>query len=259
MCACMLLKKEIFPSEIQSLIGVRPIETNDVGRSHALVAMIGNDLVLKRTEKGKLQNAYLMQSFFHRHDLAPEAVYYLSDDFDYLVSARALGKSAIDEENLRHPARLAAAMGEFLLKVHSLPAPDCPVQNLMDGFLNDFDIALLKNEGVYAPVADFIGIKTLSEASEVVSAARGLFQNDTVLHGDYCLPNIMLENLTGRHLIDVGEGGVGDRHFDLFWGLWSLCYNLKTPAYGEAFLSAYGKNRVDLHLIHACGCLCAQI
>ena len=255
----MLIEKSVFPEEIQKIIGNSPVETDDVGRSGALVSFIGNDLVLKKTPKGKLQNAYHMQSFFHRHDRAPEVVFYLSEDFDYLISEKALGKSAIDKENLRRPAALAGALGEFLLKIHSLPIESCPIKNLTGNLFEEFDRSVQRNEGLYQHIADYIHIRSVSEAIAAVESSRGRLKNDTVLHGDYCLPNVMLENFAGKHVIDVGEGGVGDRHFDLFWGLWSLSYNLKTDAYREDFLTAYGKNRIENDLIYACGCLCSPI
>jgi kanamycin kinase len=255
----MRIDKKIFPSEIQKIIGNSAVESDDVGRSGALVAFIGDGLVLKKAEKGKLKNANLMQSFFHKHDLAPEVIHYSSDDSDYLISARAEGTSAIAPENLRHTADLAGALGEFLLRIHSLPADDCPVQNLTDNLYREFDGALKRNEGVYGHISDYIHIRTAQEAKKFADDARPYLKNDTVLHGDYCLPNIMLCGMTGKHIIDVGEGGTGDRHFDLFWGLWSLSYNLKTDVYRSEFINAYGKSRIDDALIHACGCLCAPI
>ncbi len=255
----MQVDKNIFPIGIQNIIGNKPVETDDVGRSGALVAFIGDELVLKRAEKSRLLNACLMQSFFHRNGLAPEVVFYASDDFDYLISRRAAGKSAIDPENLKEPRRLASALGEFLLRIHSLDASSCPVKNIMDVQLQEFDRAVLRNEGLYKHISDYIKIETIGKAKEIMEKARPHFQNNTVVHGDYCLPNIMLSGFKGKHIIDVGEGGTGDRHFDLFWGLWSLSYNLKTDAYRDDFLSAYGKNLIEEELIHACGCLCAPI
>lgn len=249
----------LFPQEIQKIIGSKPVEIDNVGRSGALVAFIGDELVLKRSEKGKLENAYLMQSFFHKNALAPEAVYYASQDYDYLVSRRAEGKSAIDPENRKHPKRLAHALGEFLLRIHSVDAASCPVKNVMDVQLQAFESAVTKNEGVYERVSSYVKIETISEACAIVQNALPDFQNDVVLHGDYCLPNIMLADFKGKHVIDTGEGGVGDRHFDLFWGLWSLAYNLKTDAMREEFLASYGKNRIHEDMITACGCLCLPI
>ena len=68
---------------------------------------------------------------------------------------------------------------------------------------------------------------------------------DTLLHGDYCLPNIMLDNWRFSGFIDLDAGGVGDRHVDLFWGMWSLQFNLKTDRFRERFLDAYGREVIN--------------
>lgn len=255
----MQVDKSIFPAEIQKIIRDMPVESNDVGRSGALVAFIGDELVLKRAEKGKLQNACLMQSFFHKNALAPKVVYYSSDDYDYLISQKAEGRSAIDPEHMRNPVHLAHALGEFLLKIHSLDVSACPVQNVMEVQLQEFDRAALRNAGLYEHISGYLKLQTMDEVKKIVNDARPHFRSDTVLHGDYCLPNIMLSDFRGRHVIDVGEGGAGDKSFDLFWGLWSLSYNLKTDIYRKEFLSTYGKNRIDEGMIYAAGCLCALI
>ena len=67
---------------------------------------------------------------------------------------------------------------------------------------------------------------------------------DVLLHGDYCLPNILLDDWRFSGFIDVGSGGIGDRHIDLFWGIWSLEFNLKTDKYRGRFLDAYGREDV---------------
>ena len=74
-------------------------------------------------------------------------------------------------------------------------------------------------------------------------------RTDTLLHGDYCLPNIMLDNWKPSGFIDVGRGGVGDRHIDLFWGAWTLNYNLKTDVYCRRFLDAYGRENYEPEML----------
>ena len=74
-------------------------------------------------------------------------------------------------------------------------------------------------------------------------------QQDVLLHGDYCLPNVILDNWQFSGFVDVDSGGVGDRHIDLFWGIWSLGFNLKTQAYRDRFLDAYGRDRVDTEML----------
>ena len=78
---------------------------------------------------------------------------------------------------------------------------------------------------------------------------RGKLNCDTLIHGDFCLPNVMLKNWEFRSFIDVGLAGAGDRHIDLFWALWSLEYNLKTDKYYDYFLERYGRERVNLEVL----------
>ena len=58
-------------------------------------------------------------------------------------------------------------------------------------------------------------------------------------HGDYCLPNVLVElgQLTG--LVDVGRSGLGNPRDDLAAGLWSLHYNFG-HGFGHQFLESYG-------------------
>lgn len=74
---------------------------------------------------------------------------------------------------------------------------------------------------------------------------RHLLQNNTLLHGDYCLPNIILNDWKFARFIDLNNAGVGDRHVDVFWAIWSLFFNLHTHEYRERFIDAYGRDKVD--------------
>ena len=55
----------------------------------------------------------------------------------------------------------------------------------------------------------------------------------------------MLNQWKFSAFIDLGNGGVGDRHIDLYWGLWSLKFNLKTDRYRQRFLDVYGRDKVN--------------
>ena len=76
-------------------------------------------------------------------------------------------------------------------------------------------------------------------------------KNDTLLHGDYCLPNILLDDWKFSGFIDLDSGGVGDRHIDLFWGAWTLRFNLHTDAWCDRFLDAYGRDRIEPEILRA--------
>ena len=80
-------------------------------------------------------------------------------------------------------------------------------------------------------------------------------RHDTLLHGDYCLPNVILDDWRFSGFVDLDCAGVGDRHVDVYWALWTLWFNLHTDAYGDRLLDAYGRDLIDmetLRLVAAC-------
>ena len=77
----------------------------------------------------------------------------------------------------------------------------------------------------------------------------GLLKQDTFIHGDFCLPNIMLKDWKFSTFIDVGLAGTGDKHIDIYWVLWSLNFNLGTDQYTDYFLDLYGRENVDMDVL----------
>lgn len=63
------------------------------------------------------------------------------------------------------------------------------------------------------------------------------------------MPNIMLDDWSFSGFIDVDSAGVGDRHIDLFWGVWSLEFNLGTNEFASRFLDAYGRDKVNTDIL----------
>ena len=96
---------------------------------------------------------------------------------------------------------------------------------------------------------------TADDAWRMASEVKDLLKCDTLLHGDYCLPNIMLKKWKLSGFIDLGCGGVGDKHIDLFWGAWTLNFNLKTDRFRDVFFDAYGREAIDFGILRAIGAI----
>jgi aminoglycoside phosphotransferase len=60
-----------------------------------------------------------------------------------------------------------------------------------------------------------------------------------LVHGDYCLPNVLVKDGRLSGLVDVGRAGLGDPRQDLAAGVWTLQYNFG-PGHARGFLDAYG-------------------
>ena len=63
---------------------------------------------------------------------------------------------------------------------------------------------------------------------------------NTLIHGDFCLPNILVKGKEIIGFIDLGDAGIGDPWRDYAWCIWSLEYNLKTKAYTTILLEKLG-------------------
>ncbi len=62
----------------------------------------------------------------------------------------------------------------------------------------------------------------------------------TLIHGDFCLPNILVQNDKFVGFVDLGDAGIGDPWMDYAWCIWSLEYNLQTKQYTPLLLEKLG-------------------
>ena len=199
---------------------------------------------LKTAPGGTLQKEVAMTRFFHEKGIAAEVLAYESLENDWLLTRRVPGEDCLDSMYLADPKRLCDTTAELLRSLHDLPAEGCPVDRTADYIAaarRNFE-ARAYDESLFP---DNWGYDSPEAAFRVVEENARYLQTDTLLHGDYCLPNIMLDNWRFSGFIDLDAGGIGDRHIDLFWGVWSLGFNLKTDRYRHRFLDAYGREKVN--------------
>lgn len=200
---------------------------------------------LKRSGKGALEKEAAMTKYFHTRGLGAEVLEYISDDSDWLLTAAVSGEDCLHEKHLTDPKRLCDTIAHELRRLHETDFSGCPVPDRTADYLAGAERSY--RQGTYDPshFPDSFGYPSAQTAYEVLSAGKGALTSRVLLHGDYCLPNIILRDWRLSGFIDVGNGGVGDRHIDLFWGLWSLEFNLKTDRYRQRFLDAYGRDLAD--------------
>ena len=206
-------------------------------------------LYLKSARKGSLKQEAQMDAYFAALGLGPEVVNYHSAHADWLLIRAVKGEDCLHPDYLADPERLAETVARMLSELHSRDHSACPEQNHTEKYLaratknyraGHFDASLFP---------DNRGFASVEEAWSVVEANAKYLKTDTLLHGDYCLPNIMLDGWKPAGFIDVGGGGVGDRHVDLFWGAWSLKFNLKEDTYVTRFLDAYGRGNFQPEML----------
>ncbi|MDR3149241.1 MAG: aminoglycoside 3'-phosphotransferase [Oscillospiraceae bacterium] len=193
-----------------------------------------------------LQGEEYMTRYFHSKGLSAEVIAYLSDEGkDWLLTRKLNGDDCIAAKYLEQPERLCGVLAESLLALHSVDCSDCLIKHSAEDYIQKAKENYAR--GIYNKelFPDNWGYATPEDAWNVIRTRGHLFKTDTLLHGDYCLPNIILDDWKFSGFIDLDSGGAGDRHVDIFWGTWSLFFNLKTDKYRDRLLDAYGRSRID--------------
>lgn len=206
---------------------------------------------LKVAEKGSLQREATMTAFFAEKGLSAKVLAYESLDKDYLLTEKIPGEDCTHDSYLSDPVHLCDTTAQLLRQLHETDPAGCPVPDRTAEYLQTARCNYEAGRYDASLFPDNWGYASAQEAWKVLEENGKYLKADTLLHGDYCLPNILLQNWQFSGFIDVGCGGVGDRHVDLFWGAWTLFFNLKTDRYSDRFLDAYGRDMVQPELLRA--------
>lgn len=241
---------DTIPAQFHSLLaGAAVYDSSSSPAARVLFIDKEGGFFLKSAAAGSLQKEAVMTDYFYRKGLSARVLAYETQEQDWLLTQALPGRDCLDPAYLSEPERLCDITAELLRRLHETDYHDCPVQNRTGERLalarknyetGNFDRSLFPDNWGYTSPED---------AMAVLEDMGGELKSDCLLHGDYCLPNILLENWRFAGFIDVAAGGVGDRHMDLHWGIWSLWFNLKTDQFRDRFLDAYGREMVDEELL----------
>ena len=247
---------EAIPSAFHHLLtGAAVYDSSCSPQARVMYIETDGGYYLKASPAGTLSAEAEMTRYFHQKGLAAEVLHFVSGEQDWLLTARVPGEDATDQQYLADPKRLCDTIALQLRRLHELDTAGCPIPDHTARYLKTVEKNYSTGHYDAALFPDNWGYASAEEAIRVVERHAHLLKNDTLLHGDYCLPNIMLDNWRFSGFIDLGNGGVGDRHVDIFWGAWTLSFNLKTDRYRDRFLDAYGRDAVEeeiLRVIAAC-------
>jgi len=153
----------------------------------------------------------------------PNLLYYTyENEVEYQLTSEVKGTPTYKVQPYER-ADAVKVLAETLKMIHSLSPDGCPIDNRIDNKL-----ALIEDSSK-------LGDRPVEEL--------------VFTHGDYCLPNIIMENAALSGVIDWDYGGLADPYVDFNSCIWSMGYN-----YGEQetkqkwtplFLESYGLDELD--------------
>lgn len=230
-----------FPAELHDLLRSGEIyDSSSSPNARTLYCTAG--FYIKSAPSGSLALEADLGRRFHSMKLGVEVIHYISAKQDYLVTRRALGDDLL--HHLDDSKTVCRILASALRMLHSQPIENLPVSALFRTYAQPKSES--SNECLQIRMFPFA---SKEEAQRIIQEGRHKLKADTLIHGDACLPNFICHNGSFSTFIDLGQAGVGDRHMDLFWAIWSLEFNLQTDRYTDCFLDLYGRESVDLEAL----------
>lgn len=239
-----------YPSQLHWLLKDATVyDSSSSPQAKVLFVDRENGYFIKKACKNSLKREYDMTKWFNKIGLTAKVLHYISEENDFMVTEKIKGDDCISPQYLNQPERLCDTLAECLVRLHSLHFSDCPIQNHTQLYLTKAEENYRTGNYDKSHFPDSFGYTCEKEAWGYIEKYKHLLKTDTLLHGDYCLPNIILDNWQFSGFIDLDNAGVGDKHVDIFWAIWTLEYNLKTDKYAERFLKAYGYEKVNHNIL----------
>lgn len=132
------------------------------------------------------------------------------------------GKMSCDEYFLEHPQELLALLAKALKMLWSVDISDCPRNRDIDAELQEAKYRIENNlvdlDNVEPTTFGEGGFKNPQALLEWLEENRPDYE-PVLSHGDFCLPNIFIEDGKISGFIDLGDTGIGDKWRDI-----ALCY-----------------------------------
>lgn len=214
------------------------------GKSN-VIFLSDKSMYLKIAELNSLENEYKNTVFLNKLGVAGEVIDYIKDDYrDYLLVKEIKGENGISDSHIKDPKKLASSFGKHLRMIHELQFSQCPMTNRIEEIINLCNKNVKEGKINMNNFFNKYGF-TPNQGLLMLDSLKDNCINDVIIHGDYYLPNIIMNNYNFSGIVDVGWSGIGDRHYDIISGLHSLSKNFNTRQYDDLFLDAYGRELID--------------
>ena len=210
-------------SKIKGLIANKSYTVDGIGMSGNQV-LIFEDMVLKIEEKSETvdRQVQMMQWLEGKIPVPKVIAYEVEDEKSYLLMSKLSRVMSCDTYYLEHPQELLNALASGLKMLWEVDVTDCPVVRDVDVVLKEarerVEKDLVDVEDAEPTTFGDGGFENPEQLLEWLENHRPAFE-PVLSHGDYCLPNVFLENGQIKGFIDLGRAGVGDKWNDI-----ALCY-----------------------------------
>jgi len=241
-----------YPQRIQQLLQDKRMVEIHIGRSNSQVYKILNGasgMYLKTqavSERFSFAHEVQVLRWLDKKLPVPEVIEYVIDSGrEYLLLTEISGENCVEAMGILEHKEIVFLLAKGLRVMHSVDISACPFDERIDKKLKSAEYNVdnnLVNESDFDE--ERLGIMTSKEILSTLQNTRQPENNLVFAHGDYCLPNILIQDNKVNGFIDLDRAGVSDRYNDLAIASRSIQYNLGGD-YEQLFFEYYGVEDVD--------------
>lgn len=233
-------KKQFFmrqPPEIARHTAGKDFTMDATGLSGASIAIFENMVLKSEPVSEESENHTAMLAWLEGKVPAPRILEtHVRDGWRWTLMTRIRGEMACADTFRADPHRLVQVLADAMSSLWRIDVTGCPVDQSPDAKLRrarriveagQVDMELVEPEtfgegGFSSPAALLTWLEEHKPPFEPV-----------LTHGDFCLPNVFLENgqLTG--FLDLGRSGIGDRWTDI-----AICWRTLRDNFGGHYGAA---------------------
>ena len=240
------------PDELKDLTAGCPAQLVTIGCSSARTVCFrnrsGRVMYLKMVDRGSvhtLQRELDVTSWLTGKLPVPEVMYWgKTEEHAYLLLSEVVGIVACDERLQEYIPSVVRLLARGMQLVHGVDISVCTFDQRLDRKLEQAQYRVshgLVDQTNFEP--EWLHRSAEEILAELI-ATRPIAEDLVFTHGDYCLPNVMIDGTDLGGFIDLGSAGVADRYQDLSLACRSLSHNWG-PKWVPQLLDEYGISDVD--------------
>lgn len=245
---------DMLPCELKREIGTASFTVVTIGESGAKTFLLKSrqnmylKVMPKALEKSLSSEAAISRWLSGRLSV-PEVIAFTEDnENEYLLTSEIKGVPSCDPSFKGSMPMLVKLLAEGLRMIHGVDTEGCPFDRGLDVRVKEAENRIkngLVNEDKFDEIRH--GRKADHLYREMM-ATRPSYEELVYTHGDYCLPNIIINNGVVSGFVDLGRGGVADRYQDLALAARSLAFNFDKKWIPLLFRE-YGVDNIDYERI----------
>lgn len=137
------------------------------------------------------------------------------------------------------PERLVPILACALRRFHEAPVDVCPFRLTTESAIATVRHRVAVGRAEHADLHEEFSHLSLDDALAILEHLAPENEELVVCHGDYCFPNVLIEDDRVTGYLDLGELAVADRWWDIAVGSWSTTWNIGS-GWEQLFFDSYG-------------------